>query len=491
MLSLTFEQFKERAGQGNLIPVFQQIPADLDTPVSAFMKIATGKNDFLLESVVGGERFGRYSFLGAEPREIIRISKNKIERNKGGQRESIPFSDNPLLVLRKILQDYSPVADASLPRFFGGLVGYMTYDMARYFEKLPEKAKDDLNLADAVFLLTDTVVIFDNSKLTMQIVCNVWIDPTRSLEDLYQEALHKIEKLSQKLKNPCPRLPASAIEGAEKIELKPSYNEEEYCALVEQAKEYIKAGDIFQVQISTRFEATAHVHPLSLYRAIRRINPSPYLYFLELDDMAIVGASPELMVRLEGGKAEVRPIAGTRRRGRTEQEDRELTVELQNDPKEKAEHIMLVDLGRNDLGRVCESGSVKVDELEVVENYAHVMHLVSHVSGKLKAGLDAFDLLQATFPAGTLTGAPKIRAMEIIEELEKVRRGIYGGCVGYIGFTGNMDVAITIRTALLRDRKVYVQAAGGIVYDSVPRLEYKECNNKARSMLEALKSLSD
>lgn len=492
-LSVTFDQFKELSKQGNLIPLYQEIPADLDTPVSAFLKIQSGKNDFLLESVVGGEKWGRFSFFGTEPGAIFRSRGTEVEITRGHKREKIKAHSDPLLNLKEFMATFQPVVVPGLPRFFGGVVGYLSYDIVRHFECLPETAQDELNLYESTFLLTDTVVIFDNQRQIMQVVANIFLDPSKSIEQSYQEGLHKIEKLAQKLKGPCPTQTYRCFNDSGEsqiIPLIPSHTEEEYCVLVEKAKEYIRSGDIFQVQISTRFQGKTDIQPLSLYRAIRQLNPSPYLYFLQLEDMALVGASPELMVRLEDQKVELRPIAGTRRRGHTPKEDLFLEEELKNDPKERAEHIMLVDLGRNDLGRVCEAGSVSVDEREGVERYSHVMHLVSHVSGKLQKGKDAFDLIRATFPAGTLTGAPKIRAMEIIEELEGKRRGIYGGSVGYISFNGNMDMAITIRTALFYQGKIYVQAAGGIVYDSVPRLEYKECSNKARGMIEALKKVT-
>lgn len=490
MISLTFDQFKERSQKGNLIPVYLQILADLDTPVSAFMKIRTGKNDFLLESVVGGEKWGRFSFLGTEPQVVLKSHGLEVEIIRGHKKEIVKVEKDPLEVYRNFLDRYHPVIEEELPRFFGGAVGFLSYDMVRFFEKLPVTAEDELGLPESCFVITDTVVIFDNVSQVMRIVCNIHLDGTKGLKEAYQEGLHKIEKLAKKLGKPCPVFNSRSLKeaGQSALPLTASHSEADFCVLVEKAKEYIRAGDIFQVVVSTRFEGKIRIPPFELYRAIRRINPSPYLYFLQLEEAAIVGASPELMVRLEEKKVDLRPIAGTRRRGRTLEEDQAMEEELKKDPKERAEHIMLVDLGRNDLGRVCQAGSVKVDEQEVVERYSHVIHLVSHVSGILKEGLNAFDVIRATFPAGTLTGAPKIRAMEIIEELEGKRRGIYGGAVGYISFSGNMDMAITIRTALILKEKIIIQAAAGIVYDSVPRLEYKECFNKAKGMMEALKN---
>jgi len=450
MISLTLAQFKKLAKKGNLIPIYQEIPADTETPISAFLKIRSGKNDFLLESAIEGKKWGRFSFLGTNPREIFR-SKNE-------QRD-------PLHALKRLLKKYRPVQVDGLPRFFGGAVGYLAYDMVRYFEKLPNTTKDELTNDDCYLMITDTVVIFDNMRHVMQVVANVKIDKTSNLEKAYNEGKEKIKNLIKQLAKQAPDLTSKKkpnLANKTGTKMVARHTEAEFCRDVARAKEYITAGDIFQVQVSTRFEADLSIDPFLLYRAIRSINPSPYLYFLELDGVAIVGASPELMVRLEDSKMELRPIAGTRRRGKTPEEDKEMEMELKVDPKERAEHIMLVDLGRNDLGRVCEAASVKVDEQEVIERYSHVMHLVSHVSGVLKKGLDVFDAIRAAFPAGTLTGAPKIRAMEIIEELEGIRRGIYGGAVGYISFTGNMDMAIAIRTAIVLKDKVYVQAAAGI-----------------------------
>ncbi|MBI4412275.1 MAG: anthranilate synthase component I [Deltaproteobacteria bacterium] len=493
MISLTFEKFQEMAEKGNLIPLSQEIPADLETPVSAFLKIRTFKNDFLLESVVGGEKWGRFSFLGTEPRALFKSKGHDIEIFEGHKRSHFRVSSNPLDALKEFLSRFNPVVLPDLPRFFGGAVGYLAYDMVRSFENLPQTAVDELKVFDACFFITDTVIIFDNFRQVIIIVANVFIDPEKSKKVLYEEGLHKIEKLVKKLQQPLPpqqfRYLRPVEKSSQEVVLKATRTEEEFCALVEKAGEYIAAGDIFQVVLSTRFEGKTAVPPFELYRAIRRMNPSPYLYFLQYEDLTLVGASPEVMVRLEDGKVELRPIAGTRRRGGDISEDLHLMEELKKDPKERAEHIMLVDLGRNDLGRVCEIGSVAVNELETVELYSHVMHLVSHVSGKLKPGLDAFDVIRAAFPAGTLTGAPKIRAMEIIEELEEKKRGIYGGCVGYISYTGNLDTAITIRTALFKDGKIYIQAGAGIVANSVPKLEYKECRNKAEGMMAALKSV--
>lgn len=495
---LTLQEFKKLARKGNLIPIFEEFSADLETPLSVFLKIKTGTYDFLLESVQGGEQWGRYSFLGSNPKTVIKTREGELFIKEGKKWSQGLVDGDPLKSLENILARYKPVAYEGLPKFFGGAVGFISYDAVRFFERMPNSAKDELKLPDTTFLITDTLVVFDNLKQTIKLVACVFLDEKKSnLQKKYKEAVAKINKLKSQIQKPLsPQLIKEVYQRKTSSKdlglagLKAIHSEKEFCALVDQAKEYIKAGDIFQIQVSTRFQTKTKARPFDLYRAIRKLNPSPYMYYLTLDDMSIVGASPEIMVRLaDGGKVEVRPIAGTRRRGYTPEEDAALEVELKNDPKERAEHIMLVDLGRNDVGRVSEAASVVVDDLMTIERYSHVMHLVSHVSGKLKKDKTPFDVIRATFPAGTLTGAPKIRAMEIIEELEGRRRGIYGGAVGYIGFNGLLDMAITIRTALFHGGNIYIQAAAGIVYDSVPKYEYKECQNKARGMMKALESL--
>lgn len=466
---ISFEEFAVLAKKGNLIPLFEEIPADLETPVSAFLKIRTGDHDFLLESAISGEKWGRYSFLGTEPAAVFKsYGKNALDELKG------------------FLKNYTPVVTPGLPRFFGGAVGFLSYDIVRYFEKIPGTATDKLSVPDSYFMITDTVLVFDNHRQAILVINNVHIPAYKTLKQAYLDGKKKIQKMIAKISGPVPKKTKKI---KEKLTLKPTHSEKEFCRLVEKVQEYIKAGDVFQTVISTRFTGETNISPFELYHSIRNLNPSPYLFYLEFGGMALVGASPEVMVRLTDEKVELRPIAGTRRRGKTAEEESLLEAELKADPKERAEHIMLVDLGRNDLGRVCTPGSVKVDEREVVEKYSHVMHLVSHVSGTLKKGCDAFDVIRAAFPAGTLTGAPKVRAMEIIEELEGTRRGVYGGCVGYIGFDGNTDMAITIRTALFKNGEIIVQAGAGVVYNSVPKLEYQECKNKAMGMIAALKNL--
>ena len=439
----------------------------METPVSAYKKIE-GENSFLLESVEGGEKIARYSFLGA-----------------GSQKELFTFRS--LVEIRKTLAGFKPVTVPGLPRFHGGLVGYVSYDMVREIEGIPDKNPDDLKLPSMLFLLTDTLLAFDHVKHKIQILSNAEIkgDP----EKAYQEACSKIEELEKKLKKPL-KLEREEFEippePKKKLEISSNMSQEHFEGMVKKAKEYICAGDVIQVVPSQRFVAECRVDPFEVYRVLRAVNPSPYMYYLKLGEVRMAGSSPEVMVRLEGGEATLRPIAGTRKRGGSEEEDEKMAEELLSSEKEKAEHIMLVDLGRNDLGRVCEFGTVRVTEEMVIERYSHVMHIVSNVTGKLKKDKDAVDLLSATFPAGTVTGAPKVRAMEIIDELENVKRGPYAGCVGYFGFSGEMDTCITIRTIIFKGNKAYVQAGAGIVADSIPSQEYKETVNKARGMLKAI-----
>lgn len=485
MYSLSLKEVIKKSSEGNLIPLFCEIPSDLHTPVSAFLKLRTGKNDFLLESVAGGETWGRYSILGLGIPESLIIKNNELHHVSSAG-DQIKTNNKPFETCRDFMKAFRPVPVDGLPRFYGGLAGFLTYDLVREFEKIPATARDELGLDTARFLIAKNLVVFDNLRQVILVIANLHLDGT-PVQKIYETATHQIDKIIEQLKAPLPAKSNTPI--SHSTSLKPLLSEEQFCVLVEKAKEYIRAGDIFQVQISNRFEGDFSGDPFELYRALRRINPSPYLFFMQFSDLTLVGASPEIMVRKTGDEVALRPIAGTRRRGRTPAEDIALETELRHDPKERAEHVMLVDLGRNDLGRVCQAGSVKVGDLEIVERYSHVMHLVSHVSGKLKTGMGAFDLISATFPAGTLTGAPKIRSMEIIEELEGRRRGVYGGAVGYISFSDDTDMAITIRTALIKDKKVYVQAAGGIVFDSVPQLEFKESVNKATAMMKALASV--
>jgi len=488
MIFPTFAEFKERLRQGNLVPVWGEILADFDTPVSALKKIESGDYAFLLESVEGGEKWGRYSFLGTEPSVIFRSKSTHIEIVEKGRIER--QERNPIDSLRALLSRYRPVVSPDLPRFHGGAVGYFGYDVVRFIEELPEIGKDDLNLWDSVFMVTDSVLVFDNINHRIKIIANAYVPNPNEAKRAYSEAVGKIERVIEKL-----RLPASPYDKAEKnkpagrvspSEFKSNFEPAGFMEAVKKTKEYIQAGDIIQAVISQRWKTKLDVSPFDLYRALRVLNPSPYMFYLKMGSDFLVGSSPEVMVRVEGDKVETRPIAGTRPRGRDEKEDAELEKELLSDPKERAEHIMLVDLARNDMGRVAEIGTVKVDELMVVERYSHVMHIVSNVVAKLAEGKDAFDVIKATFPAGTLSGAPKVRAMEIIEEMEPNRRGAYGGAVGYFSFSGNMDTCITIRTFVIRGDEILIQAGAGIVADSDPEREYNETVNKVKALIRAV-----
>ncbi len=487
MFQPSLEEFKKKAKQGNLIPVYREILADMETPVSAFQKIDDGRHSFLLESMEGGEKWARYSFLGSRPSVVVRSFGRSVEVIRDGKTQKLSFERDPLDVLKKVLSEYAPVPDPSLPRFFGGAVGFMGYDVVRFFEELPGREKSGLDIPDVFFMITDTLVIFDNITHLIKVVSNAHVKG-KSAEAAYREATKKINALVRKLKTGV-RGQGSGVRGRKKTKeqtLTSNFTKAQYEQAVLKAKEYIKAGDIFQVVPSQRFQTKITVEPYEIYRALRLVNPSPYMYFLHCGDATVVGASPEVMVRLEGGTIDLRPIAGTRRRGATEEEDKALAAELLADPKERAEHIMLVDLGRNDVGRVSEPGSVKVSELMVIERYSHVMHIVSNVRGRLSVGKDSYDVIRACFPAGTVSGAPKIRAMQIIDELEPTRRGPYAGAVGYFGFSGNMDTCITIRTLVIKDNVAYIQAGGGVVADSDPAAEYQETVNKAKAMMRAV-----
>ncbi len=482
MIYPDLEKFEELAGKGNLIPVYKEILADTDTPVTAFLKLG-GTPSFLLESVEGGEKWARYSFLGSRPAKIIRGRGNAIEIINGRKPPVAFESDNPLAVIKKEISRYRPVEIEGLPRFFGGLVGYMGYDMVRFFEPIQQAKKEGLGLPDFFFMLTDTMLIFDSLRQKIQVLSNAHIED-KSPAEAYREAELKIEEIIAKLR--APLVLRNTVPSGKSNGVRSNFTKPDFLRSVEKSKEYVMAGDIVQVVLSQRFERDSAVDPFDVYRALRVINPSPYMYYLDIGEARIVGSSPEILVRLEDGRIVLRPIAGTRKRGGTEAADKALEDELKKDPKEVAEHIMLVDLGRNDVGRVAKIGSVRVSELMTVERYSHVMHLVSNVEGELGEGLDAFDVLSACFPAGTVSGAPKVRAMEIIEELEPTRRGPYAGSVGYFSYSGNMDTCITIRTLIVKDGKVYVQAGAGIVADSEPEREYIETVNKAKGMMKAV-----
>ncbi len=486
MYNPSFETFEKLAKKGNLIPIFREVLADMETPVSALMKLKSRSHTFLLESVEGGEKWGRYTFLGSDPRVIFRVKEEDVLIQKNGNIERHKHGGDPMKFLKNLMERYRPVPVEGLPRFYGGAVGFLGYDMVRYFEKLPSEVADDLNADDAAFLITDTLMIFDNVRHTIKIVACAFTEDEEDLRSLYKKSIKKIEEIAGMIKAPL-KGKDQPQKGVSNISIQSNMTPDEYKAIVRKAREYIVSGDIIQVVLSQRFQMKNGIDPIDLYRALRYINPSPYLFYLKIDDLILIGSSPEVMVRLEEGVVELRPIAGTRRRGGNEQEDRSLADELLQDPKERAEHIMLVDLGRNDLGRIARIGSVQVNQLMVVERYSHVMHLVSNIQAQLARGKDCFDVLKATFPAGTLSGAPKIRAMEIIEELEQTRRGPYGGAVGYFSYTGNMDLCITIRTMMIKDGKVSIQVGAGIVADSDPDAEYEETVNKAEGMMQAIR----
>lgn len=489
----SLDEFTARAEQGNLVPVYREIIADLETPVSAFVKLrAMGDaNAFLLESVAGGENLARYSYLATNPSRVLSSKGREVtlRDSQGEHRSELPAGQDALHVLSQLLKEYQFVPLPGWERFPGGAVGYLGYDMVRFFEELPEENPDDLNLPDCQFMLADTLVIFDHVLHRVRILANAHIgdDPQQA----YWDAIERIEKVVAALQHPLPErvptAPGRARLPEDASALPSTMTRAQHRAAVLKAKEYISAGDIIQVVLSHRMQAEVSVDPFDLYRALRAINPSPYMYYLQFGDLKIIGSSPEILVTEDAGKVSTRPIAGTRRRGKTADEDKALEEELLADEKERAEHIMLVDLHRNDIGRVCKPGTVKVDELMVVERYSHVMHIVSNVLGELDDDHDQFDLLRATFPAGTLSGAPKIRAMQVIEELEPVRRGPYGGAVGYFGFSGSMDTCIMLRTIVMKGNTCYIQAGGGIVADSVPEAEYQETLMKAGALLDAVR----
>ena len=485
MYSLNKKQFAELATQGNLIPVYREIFSDLDTPVTAYMKLGAGEHSFLLESVEGGEKWGRYTFLGADPSIIFTYKDKKVTILRDGAKTEYEAKGDPLDELRTLMSEYKPAPAPGLPRFFGGAVGFLSYDSVRYFEKMPETAKDELDAPDAMFVITDTILIFDNIANTIKVVCNAHVDPA-GVDAAYESACSRIDALINKLKGPLPHFQTVKGDPAA-VDFVSNMEQERFEENVLRCKEYIVEGDIFQVVLAQRMAARLRVPPFQVYRALRAVNPSPYMFYLNFADQQIVGASPESLTRVEDGVVEVRPIAGTRPRGATPEEDKRLAEELLEDEKELAEHIMLVDLGRNDVGRVSEGGAVEVNELMTIEKYSHVIHIVSNVRGKIRQGVDAYDALRATFPAGTLSGAPKIRAMEIIEEMEGTRRGVYGGAVGYFSFSGNMDVAIAIRTLYIKDQKAYLGVGAGIVADSVPASEWQETINKGKALITAVK----
>jgi anthranilate synthase component I len=507
MYSPTLEEFLKLATRGNLVPVTRRLLADIETPLSAYRKIRGPGESFLFESVEGGEHLGRYSFVGCNPRAIIRqigatvewiengrvVESGVIGTGAGAAGEAQRTAGSAtrlrdgLELVERVMQKYRALPVPGLPRFTGGAVGFIGYEFIHDVESVvPRPPHDDLQTPVMYFLIADQLLIFDRVAQTITVLVNAALDEAASTQEAYEDAVGEIERLVSLLEQPSEHHPVTVPKEVPPVPFESNQPKEKFQANVLKAKEYIVAGDIIQVVGSQRLSMPVKASALDIYRAVRSVNPSPYMFLLELEGFSLVGASPEIHVRCEDHAVEIRPIAGTRRRGATPEEDKALEAELLADPKERAEHVMLVDLARNDLGRVCDFGTVRVKDLMIIERYSHVMHIVSQVEGHLSAGRTPYDLMRATFPAGTLSGAPKIRAMQIISELEQTARGPYGGCVGYFSFNGNLDCCITIRTALLKDGKAYVQAGGGWVNDSTPEGEYQETVNKAKAMLNAV-----
>ncbi|MFO7819417.1 MAG: anthranilate synthase component I [Halanaerobacter sp.] len=477
------DEFVELSREGDLVPIYKELSADLETPVSAFMKLGDNDYSYLLESVEQGQQVGRYSFIGIDYHGIVRCKDNQLQiEDKEENLIDSKETANPVDDLEEILDEYQAVEIEDLPMFYGGAVGYLGYDVVQYFEDIPQTSKDDLEVPEMLFVLSDTVLIFDHLHHNMKVVTNVKVGDDPAAD--YQAGIKKIEAVIERLET----AQISATQEEEKeLTAQSNMTKEEFMSSIEKIKDYIEAGDIFQTVFSQRLEVPIESDSFSIYRELRRLNPSPYMYYLNFGDFNLVGSSPELLVRVEDDEVETRPIAGTRKRGSNKAEDKELAQDLLDDEKERAEHTMLVDLGRNDIGRVSEYGTVDVTELMEVEYYSHVMHLVSNVIGELSSDDDIYSALEACFPAGTVSGAPKIRAMEIIDELEPTRRGPYAGSIGYFSYSGNLDSCITIRTILTKDSKAYVQAGAGIVADSDPESEYEETLNKASALLEAVR----
>jgi len=482
---MTPDEFAKLAAQGyNRIPVVEEVLADLDTPLSTYLKLAGGPYSYLLESAHGGEKWGRYSIIGLPARTVLKVVGHRITVTTDGKVVEETDSGDPLTFIEDFMRRYRVASTPGLPRFYGGLVGYFGYDTVRYFEKkLANSAPPDLlNTPDILLMVSNDVIVFDNLKGRMQII--TLADPAAT--DALTRASEHIGKIARRLAGPVPDITESiANQPVEESDWVSEFGQQGFMDAVEKIREYIVEGDVMQVVLAQRLWVPFTAAPINLYRALRSLNPSPYMYYMDLDDFHLVSSSPEILARVEDGVVVNRPLAGTRRRGRTEAEDKAMEVELVSDPKEIAEHLMLIDLGRNDVGRIAETGSVEVTERFVIERYSDVMHISSNVVGKLKAGATAIDVLRATLPVGTLSGAPKIRAMEIIDELEPVKRGIYGGAVGYLAWNGNMDTAIAIRTAVVKDGKIYIEAGAGVVADSIGRLEWKESMNKARAIFRA------
>ena len=502
-----FETFAALAREGRIVPVYRELLSDTLTPVSAFCKIEWGACSFLFESVVGGDRIGRYSFVGSDPvRQIEAYGNDVVLRDAAGERRF--HSDDPLAELQKLLDCYPAAPVPGMPRFFGGAVGYAGYDVVRYTEHLPNAPEDDRRLPDLSFAVYDRMVIFDQLKKTVHVVANAETNGG-DLKAAYDTACARVDEICRQLQQGSHNLQLTDIDLTEfapgepgasatgdrerltthhsPLTFQSNFTQPEFEQAVERCKEYIRAGDIFQAVISQRLQHETHARPLDIYRALRVVNPSPFMFLLRTPAVTLVGSSPEIMVRVEDGRTTIRPLAGTRQRGKTEAEDRQLAEELLADPKERAEHVMLIDLARNDVGRVSQYGSVELSDVMVVERYSHVMHITSNVTGQLNPGLTALDALRAGLPAGTVSGAPKVRAMQIIDEIEPHRRGPYAGAVGYLDFTGNMDTCIALRTLVMQGQTAYIQAGAGIVADSVPESEYHETLSKARGLLKAIR----
>lgn len=483
MIQPDFKTFRHLARQGNLVPVYETLTADLLTPVGAYLRIVrAAKYSFLLESVEGGETIGRYTFAGVDPEEVFRARGRHCTLEKDGKQ--IHFDQNPIDQLRQLTARYRSVRVPGLPPLIAGSIGYFSYDMVRLVERIPDTGRDDVGADDCVMMFYLGLLAFDHVKHRVWVIRNVFTEGPGGLRAKYDAAIREIRRTRRLLERPLP--PARSARRAGPLRVRSNMTKSRFTSAVKRAKEYIRAGDAFQIVVSQRFEARTNANPLEIYRALRVVNPSPYLYYLKLGDLSVVGSSPEMLLKLQGRDAFYRPLAGTQPRGRNEKEDREFEEKLLADPKERAEHVMLVDLGRNDLGRVCEYGSVKAERLMFVERYSHVMHLASSLRGHLREDVDCFDALMACFPAGTLSGAPKVRAMQIIDELEPTRRGVYAGAILYLDFSGNLDSCIGLRTLVAKNGRAYVQAGAGIVADSIPEREYQESGNKARAVLKAL-----
>ncbi|WP_456465758.1 anthranilate synthase component I [Persephonella sp.] len=487
-VNLSFEEFKKFAQDYNVIPVYKEILSDLDTPLSVFQKIYSPERfSFLFESVEQGDNIGRYSFIGSSLPVYIKTKKNFCELYNKGQIECRK-TDDPIDELRKYLDRFKPVEMDNLPPFWGGFVGYVAYDVVHFYEPVPDIKSDVLKLPDIFFFLSDEVVVFDNVKKTIKIIVSAILEEKQNLEQKYRETVNRINLIEEKLCREVrlSRIPVIDLKSVNTTEWHSNFKKEDFLKAVEKSKHYIQEGDIIQVVISQRFHKKLKTDPINVYRAVRSINPSPYLFYLDFRDIKLIGSSPEILVSVKDGRILTKPIAGTRPRGKTKEEDEKLAKELLSDEKERAEHLMLVDLARNDVGKVAKSGTVKVDRFMYIEHYSHVMHIVSDVSGVLREDMHPLDVLKSVFPVGTVSGAPKVRAMQIIEELEPEKRGPYAGAVGYVSFDGNIDTAIAIRTAVVRNDDIYIQAGAGIVADSIPEREYEETVNKAKAMIKAV-----